>query len=27
MAYLEELQGIATMELDMDEIVLTPDDD
>jgi FMN phosphatase YigB (HAD superfamily) len=27
MAYLEDLQQIATMELDMDEIVLTPDDD
>lgn len=25
--YLEELNGIATMELDMDEIVLTPDSD
>ena len=27
MAYLEDLHEIATMELDMDEIVLTPDDD
>jgi hypothetical protein len=27
MAYINNLREVATMELDMDEIVLTPDDD